>query len=117
MFATPLKEPLEPIPLRTDEHGVIRVGGTRVTLETVVSAFNAGHTPEQIQEDYDVLTLPQLYAVIAYYLNHRAELDAYLEQRQAAALQWRTQLEAEHPEMFALQNKLRSAHKPDDQDS
>jgi len=35
---------IEKIPIETDEDGVIRVGNTRVTLETLVSAFNNGST-------------------------------------------------------------------------
>ena len=36
----------EKIPIETDKDGVIRVGNTRVTLETLVSAFNSGLTAE-----------------------------------------------------------------------
>jgi hypothetical protein len=34
--------PTEQVPLRTDDHGVVRVGGTRVTLDTVIAAFENG---------------------------------------------------------------------------
>ncbi len=36
----------KPIPLETDADGVVRVGGTRVTLDTVVAAFKEGATAE-----------------------------------------------------------------------
>jgi hypothetical protein len=36
----------EKIPIETDKDGVIRVGNTRVTLETLVSAFNNGSTAD-----------------------------------------------------------------------
>ena len=35
-----------PVPLRTDADGVVRVGRTRVTLDTVVAAFEEGATAE-----------------------------------------------------------------------
>ena len=47
----------EPIPLEADGEGVVRVGGTRVTLDTVVAAFNEGATAEEIVYQYPSLDL------------------------------------------------------------
>ena len=66
-------------PLRVDEHKVIRVGRTRVTLDTVVAAFQHGDTPEEIARNYDALSLGEVYQTIGYYLAHQGEVDAYLE--------------------------------------
>ena len=75
------------VPLAADRDGVVRVAGTRVTLDTVVGAFNDGATAEQIALRYDALALPDVYASIAYYLKNKSEVDAYLAQRgQRAAL-------------------------------
>lgn len=63
---------VERVPLAKSDDGVIRVGGTRVTLETVVTAFDAGSTPEEIAQDYATLKLDDIYAVITYYLRHTA---------------------------------------------
>lgn len=41
-----LPSTLTPPPLRTDADGVVRIGGTRVPLETVVSAFDRGAAEE-----------------------------------------------------------------------
>lgn len=62
--------------------GVLRVGKTRVSLDSVIIAFNQGYTPEDILCSYDSLTLPEVYATISYYLQHRTEVDAYLAERQ-----------------------------------
>jgi len=35
-----------------DSHGVLRVGGTRVTLDTVIAVFKEGATPEEIVYRY-----------------------------------------------------------------
>ncbi len=67
--------------LGKDDGGTIRVGGTRVTLDSVVAAFWQGAAPEEIMLRFDVLTLPQIYEAISYYLNHREETDAYLDER------------------------------------
>lgn len=74
---------LEPVPLSTDTDGVIRVAGTRVPLDTVVEAFEAGATPEEISAQYSVLELGDVYAVLTYYIRHRAEIEDYLAGRRA----------------------------------
>ena len=74
-------ETTERVPIRTDADGVIRVGGTRVTLDTVVAAFDAGATAEEIVQQYPSLALADVYSVIAYYLRHRDDLHDYLEGR------------------------------------
>ena len=75
---------MEQIPLREDKHGVLRVADTRVTLDTVVAAFEAGATPEGIAEDYP-LKLVDVYAIITYFLRHQDEVRGYLAHRQERA--------------------------------
>jgi uncharacterized protein (DUF433 family) len=72
----------EPVPLNAGDDGVIRVVGTRVTLDTVVTAFQQGATPEEIVQQYDSLDLGDVYAVIGYFLRRRSEVEAYLAQGQ-----------------------------------
>ena len=60
------------------------VDDTRVSLDSVVLAFLPGLSPETIAgECFPTLTLEQTYGAIAYYLAHRAEIDAYLKQADA----------------------------------
>ncbi len=73
----------DPVPLRTDDRGVVRVAGTRVTLDTIVAAFQQGSSPEVIHDQYPSVSLPDVYAVVGYYLRHREQVDAYLAQRSA----------------------------------
>ena len=75
----------EPAPLEATPEGVVRVGGTRVTLDTVVAAFLEGAAAEEIAQQYPVLALADVYAAIGYYLRHRSEVDAYLDQRREVA--------------------------------
>lgn len=79
--------------LKVMAEGVVRVGETRVTLDTVVAAFLEGATAEEIAEQYPSLPLADIYAVIAYYLNHQAEVDAYLQERQRRAAEIRQEAE------------------------
>ncbi len=70
------------IPLKTDPDGVIRVGGARVRLDTVVFAYNEGATPEEIVEQYPSLKLADVHVIIGYYLQNRDEVEKYLSERQ-----------------------------------
>lgn len=76
---------LEPAPLEADADGVLRVAKTRVTLDTVVTAFLEGCVPEEIKEQYPSLQLSDIYLVIGYYLRHQDEVHTYLAERQRQA--------------------------------
>jgi uncharacterized protein (DUF433 family) len=60
-------------------HGGYYVAGTRISLDSVVYSFNEGQSPEAIQEDFPSLKRAQVYGAIAFYLDHQAEIDKYLE--------------------------------------
>ena len=75
----------ESIPLEIDANGAVRVGGTRITLDTIVDAFGQGATAEEITYQYPSLHLADVYAVIAYYLRRRAAVESYLQHRQKGA--------------------------------
>ena len=77
MIATPVA--LD-IPIYMDEQGQFRIGKTRVLLHLVIHAFNLGETAEGIIESYPSLSLADVYAVIAYYLENRVDVDVYIHQ-------------------------------------
>lgn len=85
----------EPVPLVTGADGVVRVSGSRVTLDTIVAAFRTGATAEEIAQDYPSVDLVDIYAVITYYLRHRDEVEEYLRARQRAAEEVRAENEAQ----------------------
>src|SRR5436190_9866978 len=84
----------ETIPLNIDSDGVVRVSNTRVTLDTIVSAFNEGLSAEEIAQQYPSVPLADVYYVIGYYLKRSSEVEAYLAGRQAKAEQVRKQNES-----------------------
>ena len=84
------------VPIRMDADGVIRVGGTRVTLDTVISAFSDGATAEEIAQQYPPLGLADIYSVIGYYLQRQAELDVYLGERRILAEEVRRENETRY---------------------
>ena len=85
---------IETVPLQTDADGVVRVGKTRVTLDTVIAAFAEGATAEEIVQQYPSLDLADVYQVIGYYLRRTSEVEAYLQQRRAQAETVRKQNES-----------------------
>jgi uncharacterized protein (DUF433 family) len=80
-------------PLRVDEDGAVRVGKTRVTLDTVIGAFKEGATAEDILLRYPSLDRADIYGVIAYYLRHTQEVEDYLAQRRQEAEELRRKIE------------------------
>ena len=89
----------EPLPLVEDENdnGLIKIRGTRITLDIVVTAFLAGETAEEIVEQYDTLSLADVYSVVGYYLHHRAEVNEYLRVRREEANALRQEIERRIP--------------------
>ena len=62
--------------------GVLRVGSLGVTLDSVVIAFQEGHSPETIQQLYPALSLEEVYGAVAYYLGNRNDVDQYLKRQE-----------------------------------
>jgi hypothetical protein len=52
--------------------------GSRVSLVSIVRAYLRGQTPETIAKSFPMLTLAQVYAALAFYYAHRAEIDEVL---------------------------------------
>src|ERR1700730_16552798 len=98
----PLTLQTDPIPLHADDHGAIRVGASQVLLDVVIREFENGACPEEIAHGYSTLQLPDLYAVIAYYLRHQEEVDNYLRSRRVEAERLRQEIEAKQPGRSAL---------------
>lgn len=49
---------------------------TRIRVLDVVSLHRRGLTPVEILDSYDHLTLAQVHAALAFYYDHKAEVDA-----------------------------------------
>jgi len=105
MIATPT---IVDVPLRTDQEGVIRIGHTRVTLLTLVMAHQRGDTPEEIHEGFPTVSLADIYAVIAYYLAHRDEVDEYIHRVQEDAERVRQAHETNDSKAAAFNAKMRA---------
>jgi uncharacterized protein (DUF433 family) len=82
-------------PLKQDEDYTIRVIGSRITLDTIVTAFQKGATAEQIQDSFPSLSLREIYGTIAYYLEHEAEVENYLKARREEAETLQQEIESQ----------------------
>jgi uncharacterized protein (DUF433 family) len=80
--------------VRQDERGVLRVGETRVMLDSVVAAFHQGHSPETIAQQYPALSLEEVYGAIAYYLANEEDVNQYLRRQEEVWKQWREKANA-----------------------
>jgi uncharacterized protein (DUF433 family) len=61
-----------------EKDGNYYVAGTRISLDSIVHAFRRGESPETICQNFELLSLEEVYGAIAYYLANQAEIDAYL---------------------------------------
>jgi uncharacterized protein (DUF433 family) len=93
-------------PLREDASGALRVGSSRVLVELVIRAFQEGATPEAIAQCYPTATLADIYAVIAYYLRHRQEVEAYLAARERRAQEVRQRIERHQGDLADLRRRI-----------
>ena len=87
----------EPVPLRLDESGTVRVGNTRITMDLIVEQYENGMTPEDMVRAYDTLELADVYGALAYYLRHQEEVSAYLRRREEDAAAIQAEIEGERP--------------------
>jgi uncharacterized protein (DUF433 family) len=99
-------------PLRQDAAGALRVGDSRVLLELVIRAFQDGATPETIVQRYPTLALPDVYAVIAYYLRHRGEIEGYLAQREQKAEEVQRRIESQQGDLSEIRARLLARRQP-----
>lgn len=93
------------VPLHIDADGVARVGASRVTLDTVVAAYDEGATAEQIAQQYPAVTLPEVYATIAFYLSHTDAVLAYLNKREGLAADVRREIGADQ-DLSGIRDRL-----------
>jgi len=93
-----------------DEQGVMRVSKTRVMLDSIIVAFQQGHSPETIQQQYPTLTLEEVYGAVAYYLANQGEVDEYLKRQGEVWNDWREKCEQRrNPVVQRLRSQLGGA--------
>lgn len=100
------------LPLAADESGTIRVSGTRVTLDTILGYYKQGQSAEEISQGFPTVPLADIHAVIAYYLRHREQVEAYLAEGEREAAELRRRIEARQgPQITRAELEARRARK------
>jgi len=89
--------------------GAFRVGGTRVSLDSLVYLFREGMSAESMVESYPALTLEQVHGALAFYLANQKEIDAYLVEGQRAAESQHRLSRQTNAELIAKLQRARNA--------
>ncbi len=115
---SPMTPPIQSdlVPLKDDGRGGLRVGKSRVSLDTVINEYEQGADPEGIVAAYPTLELADVYAVIAYYLRHQGEVKDYLRKRGEEAAELRREIEARQPGRADLRARLLARRDRQEQD-
>ena len=99
--------------VRVDEHGVMRVGTTRVMLDSLMAGFAQGHSPETLQQQFPALSLEEVYGAITYYLSHRGDVQTYLKRQEALWKALRAEAEKQASPVVKRLRALRGADMSD----
>jgi uncharacterized protein (DUF433 family) len=79
--------------------GRLRIDGTRVTVNQIVTQYKRGESAEEIVRHFPHVSLGQIYAALAYYHSNQSQVEKDLADEQAEA----ERLEKEHAQQPAKQ--------------
>jgi uncharacterized protein (DUF433 family) len=90
-----------------ERDGGYYIAGTRISLDSIVHAFQAGESPEGILRSFPLAgPLVRIYGAITFYLENQEKVEAYLKDQER---RWDA-LRREHPKSDdPLTNRLREA--------
>lgn len=60
-----------------ERNGGYYVAGTRISLDSIIQCFNEGLSPDAIHEEFETLTLTQVFGAITFYLENQPAIDSY----------------------------------------
>lgn len=76
------------------------LNGSRVSLDSIVYDWLSGLSPESIVENFETLSLEQVYGAVTYYLSHRDEVDAHLRRNRKKYDLLLEQARVSHPLLY-----------------
>ena len=66
-----------------DHDGGYYIAGTRISLDSIVHAFQDGESPESILESFPMAgPLVKIYGAITFYLENKEKVEAYLSDQE-----------------------------------
>lgn len=88
--------------------GKPRIDGTRITVEMIAEAVvHGGQTPQEYQESHSHITLAQIHAALAYYYDHRAEIEASIEEGKKIEEEMRQRFPPRLPELLKAREQAK----------
>jgi uncharacterized protein (DUF433 family) len=71
----------------------IRIAGTPIrVMDVAIWSERMGMTPDEIVDNFPTLTLADVHAALAYYWDHRDEIERAIEEDRAAIAEYRRRL-------------------------
>ncbi len=98
-------------PYVEERNGNYYVRGSRVSLKSIVADWNDGLSAEEIRNDFPTLGLAEVYGAIAYYIDHRAEMEKFFKEIDAQYEAHRAAAQAANPEWYARMRQRMEAAK------
>ena len=89
------------------ESGGLYITGTRISLDSIVYAFNSGESAESIMRSYPPLSLEQIYGAITYYLANRIDVDEYLAQEREEYKKFTDEGRLANPKLYKLLDSVK----------
>lgn len=80
--------------------GNLYIGQSRVTLQTLIEAWQSGRTPEQLQDSFPTLPLVAIYGAITHYLEHKDESDVFFRETDELDARRQQADEASHADFY-----------------
>jgi uncharacterized protein (DUF433 family) len=85
------------------------IAGVRISLDSIVYAFNRGDSPERILEEFPAIgKLSRIYGAIGFYLDHKAEIDKHLEETEREFEAAGIPMAEENPELWERLQRARA---------
>ena len=88
--------------VEVDDRGVAKVIGMRSKVRQIVMDQMSGMSPAQIHEAYPHLSLAQIHAALAYYYDHKEQIDAEIVE----GARYADEMRAKHPNRFTREELL-----------
>lgn len=86
-----------------------RISDSRVSLDSIVYDYLSGLSPESIADNFDTLSLEQVYGAITFYLSHRNEVDRTLMQNRVKFNALRQKARESHPLLYRKLEEMQEA--------
>jgi uncharacterized protein (DUF433 family) len=100
-------ERIQTVSLIKTADGTLRIGDTRVSLESVVHHYSLGATAEEIAQKFPALKLAEVYGVISYYLANYEAVSEYLKRQEAEGDAVESEIESKfQSETAKLRNRI-----------